>query len=154
MLNPIRILLVDDSPYFLEAACDFLHLQDTLKVAGVATGGQEALAQARQLEPDVILLDLNLGTQSGLELIPLFKKPLPAAKIIVLTIMEDESYRAATMQAGADAFVHKTAMSQTLVSAILELMKPSEPAPTNGSAQAEEAIAQPDDRKTENGEQR
>jgi DNA-binding NarL/FixJ family response regulator len=121
MHNPVRILLVDDSPYFLEAARDFLHLQETLEVAGTATDGQEALEQARQLQPDVILLDLNLGTQSGLGMIPVFKKHMPNAKIIVLTIMADDPYRAAAIQAGADAFVHKAEMSKTLISTIFGL---------------------------------
>ena len=127
MHKPIRILLVDDSPHFLEAARDFLHLHEALEVAGTATEGQEALEQAQQMQPDVILLDLNLGTLSGLELIPVFKSYIPAAKIIVLTIMNDEAYRAATLQAGADAFVHKTEMSKTLISTLLELTTLQEP---------------------------
>ena len=121
MHKSIRILLVDDSPYFLEAARDFLHLQEALEVAGTATEGQEALEQAQQLQPDVILLDLNLGTLSGLELIPVFKSHIPAAKVIVLTIMNEEAYRTAALQAGADAFVHKTEMSKTLISTLLDL---------------------------------
>ncbi len=118
-------MLVDDSPYFLEAARDFLHLQTTLNVAGTATEGQDALARARQLNPDIILLDLNLGNQSGLALIPLFKQQVPKTKIVVLTIMEDEPYHTAAMQAGADAFVRKTEMSRTLVSVIFEMMNVS-----------------------------
>ncbi|MBI5943907.1 MAG: PAS domain S-box protein [Chloroflexi bacterium] len=125
--NPIRILLVDDSPYFLDAVRDFLHLQTTLSVAGTATEGQDALAQARRLNPDIILLDLNLGQQSGLALIPLFKQHVPKAKIVILTIMLDETYRTAAMQAGADAFVHKTEMSGTLLSTIFGLAEVSAP---------------------------
>lgn len=121
MNNPIRILLVDDSPHFLAAARDFLLLDETLKVTGVATGGQEALAQARQSQPDVILLDLNLGADSGLELIPHFKQCAPTAMIIILTIMQEEPYRAAALQAGADGFVPKTEMSKTLIPAIREV---------------------------------
>lgn len=122
MNNPIRILLVDDNPYFLEAAREFLALQEAFTVVDVATEEQEALAKSIEGDLDVILLDLNLAHRSGLELIPLFRKQLPQTKIIVLTMMQEAGYRAAALQAGADAFVSKTAMSKSLVSTIMEIM--------------------------------
>lgn len=121
MNNPIRILLVDDSPHFLAAARDFLHLQDSFRVIATAMDGGEAVKESRRLEPDIILLDLNLAGQSGLDLIPLFKKHMPHTKVIVLTIMQDDPYRVAAMQAGADAFVRKTEMSKKLISVIFGL---------------------------------
>lgn len=123
MHNTIRVLLVDDSPYFLEAAREFLSLQEPLTVVDVATEEQDALAKSLATNPDVILLDLNLAHRSGLELIPSFRKRLPHVKIIVLTMMAYSSYRNAALQAGADAFVHKSEMSKTLVSAILDTMR-------------------------------
>ncbi len=126
--KPIRILLVDDSPYFLEAARDFLHLQKYLTVVGMATEGDEAIAQSQNLQPDIILLDLNLAHSSGLRLIPVFKENLPGIRIIVLTMMEESSYRAAAMESGADGFVHKSVMSKTLITAIREAMERADPA--------------------------
>ena len=123
MNHPIRILLVDDSPHFLAAARDFLHLQQSFRVIATAMDGGEAVKQSRLLEPDIILLDLNLASKSGLDLIPTFKQHMPHTKIIVLTIMQDEPYRVAAMQAGADAFVCKTEMSKKLISVIFELTK-------------------------------
>ena len=134
MNNPIRILLVDDSPYFLKAAGDFLRFQESVEVVDTATNAEEAIEKSRQLELDVILLDLNLGDRSGLELIPLFREHRPQTKIIVLTIMDEAAYRAAALQAGADAFVGKTVMIKSLVSTILELAGPtSNRANGNGS---------------------
>jgi len=121
VINPIRILLVDDNPYFLEAARDLLQLNQAIEVVATATEGQAALTQIPALKPDVILLDLNLGDQSGLALIPQFKKAEPESKVIVLTIMEEEPYRIAALQAGANAFVCKTEMSKTLIPVIFEL---------------------------------
>ncbi|MFZ5921056.1 MAG: response regulator [Chloroflexota bacterium] len=123
MNNPIRILLVDDNSHFLAAARDFLELQESFRVIGAIMNGGEAVSQSNRLEPDVILLDLNLAGESGLDLIPLFKRHMPKTKIIVLTIMQDENYRAAAMQAGADAFVHKSEISKTLISVIVGLAK-------------------------------
>jgi PAS domain S-box-containing protein len=137
MNKPIRILLVDDSPHFLEAARDFLGYQESVAVVGTATKGGEALAQSQALQPDMILLDLNLGNGSGLILIPALKENLPDTKIIVLTMMEESSYRAAALEAGADGFVHKAVMSKTLTTAILDAMQSirKHAAPANGNSE-------------------
>lgn len=123
MKDPIRILLVDDSPYFLKAASDFLQYQESLTVVGTASGGNEAISQSQDLHPDIILLDLNLAHSSGLKLIPILKEKLPGTKIIVLTMMEASMYRDAALQAGADGFVNKSIMSETLAGTILDAMK-------------------------------
>ena len=125
MHPPLRILLVDDNPYFLEAARDFLSAQEGLTVVGAATHADEALAQAQRLTPDVILLDLNLGNRFGLELIPRFKEKLPQTRIIVLTLMNEAAYGAAARQAGADDFVPKAALSERLMPALRRLMSPA-----------------------------
>jgi len=136
MNEPIRILLVDDSSYFLQAARDFLHYQELLAVVGIATDVEEAIDQAQKLKPDIILLDLNLARSSGLDLIPMFKRDVPETKIIVLTMMEEAGYRAAAMQAGADEFVPKNDMSRKLVTAIHGLIKRSASAPVGEQTEA------------------
>ena len=123
MTNPIRILLVDDSPYFLEAARAFLHLHEAQAVVETATHAEESIKKSSCMEFDVILLDINLGDSNGLDLIPHFREHLPRAKIIVLSIMNEPAYRAAAMQAGADAFLDKIAMNKTLMPAILQQME-------------------------------
>lgn len=125
MKIPIRILLVDDNPFFLDAARDFLHLHHMLELVGTATNGHAALEQARTLRPDVILLDLNLGQESAIPLIPAIRKHLPAIRIVIITIMEEE-YREFVLQHGADAFVRKPVMTQTLVPTIAELYETPE----------------------------
>ena len=121
MKIPIRILLVDDSPFFLEAARDFLQLHESVEVVGTASNGRGALEQALKLQPDVILLDLNLGEESAIHLIPLIKEHLPASRIVVVTIMVEEGYREFVLQSGADAFVRKPVMTQTLLPTIADL---------------------------------
>lgn len=119
--TPIRILLVDDNPFFLDAVRDYLHLQKEFEVIGEATSGREALEQALQLQPDVILLDLNLGEESAIHLIPVLKEKLPKTRIVVVTIMKPDAYSGIALQNGADAFVHKPAMTQTLIPSIADL---------------------------------
>lgn len=123
MNQPIRILLVDDSPHFLAAARDFLHYQQPLNVIGEATDGETAFEKFGCAKPDIILLDINLGGKSGLELIFDFKERQPTVKIIILTILPEEPYRALALRMGADAFVSKSNMTQTLVPTINKLME-------------------------------
>jgi DNA-binding NarL/FixJ family response regulator len=118
MNQPIRILLVDDSPHFIEAARDFLSFQERLEVVGTATNRREAVTRSGDLQPDVILLDLNLAGTSGLALIPFFRMTLPKARIIVLTIMEEAAFRTAALESGADDFICKRTMNRTLLPAI------------------------------------
>ena len=66
MPEPLRCLIVDDNPSFLEAARTLLE-REGLTVAGVASNGAEALREAESLRPDVILLDISLGDESGLD---------------------------------------------------------------------------------------
>src|SRR5262245_55581910 len=128
--EPIRILLVDDSQYFLEAARDFLNQHSELRVVHAATNEHDGLSKCVELKPNVVLLDLNLASRSGLQLIPLFRRELPSVMIIVLTMMEECGYRAAALQAGADGFVQKTNMSKTLVPTIFETMQRGSSAPS------------------------
>jgi len=125
MTTPVRILLVDDNPYFLDVARDFLLMQESFQVAGIATDGSGALEQAMELHPDVILLDLNLGGESAIKLIPVIKERLPETKIVVVTIQDGGSYRDAVLQQGADAFVQKSVMTRTLITSINNLMNRS-----------------------------
>jgi two-component system nitrate/nitrite response regulator NarL len=120
MSQPIRILLVDDSPHSIVAIRDFLDFQDRLEVVGTATNRREAVGQSIQLQPDIILLDMNLAGTSGLSLIPFLRMNVPKSRIIVLTIMEDAVLRTAALESGADDFVSKKSMSQTLIPAIRE----------------------------------
>lgn len=130
MNDPIRILLVDDSPHFLAAVLDFLNLNQTLRVNGLATDGQEALKQASILNPHIILLDLHLGNESGLTLIPRFKELLPHTKIIILTMAQEDSYRVAALRAGADYFLGKSTSVQTLIATITQLMDRQDETPS------------------------
>ena len=114
---------MDDSPYFINVAREFLQMRQSFEVCGIALDGQTAIDEARRLKPDIILLDLNLGSQSGMKLIPLFKKDSPSAKVIILTIMDGEGYQSTAMKEGADAFVLKTRMTEELISRIHEVLE-------------------------------
>jgi len=111
----IRVLLVDDNKAFLRAATDFLQRHHELIVVGAICGGEEALAQAHDLRPQVILIGLDM---TGLETIPCLRNMLPGVGIIALTLLEGNAYRQAALAAGADDLVRKAELITDLLPAI------------------------------------
>ena len=89
----IRVLLVDDSEAFLRVATDFLQQHDELTVVGAICGGEEALAQAQDLQPQVILIGLEMSGLTGLETISRLRDMLLGVGIIVLTLLNSNPYR-------------------------------------------------------------
>jgi DNA-binding NarL/FixJ family response regulator len=117
-MKPISVLLVDDNPSFLRIATRFLQEHDDVAVVGAAGGGEEALALAQDLQPDIVLIDLAMPGLSGLETIPRLRAALPEAGIIALTVLDTISYWQAALSAGANDFVPKTRLNTDLLPAI------------------------------------
>ncbi len=123
----ICVLLVDDHEAFLRVATEFLQRHDDLTVVGAARGGEEALAQAQDLRPQVILVDLNMPGLSGLETIPRLRAMLPEAGIIALTLLDPKVFRQAALAAGADDFVPKANLGTDLLPAIRRVTQTGQP---------------------------
>jgi DNA-binding NarL/FixJ family response regulator len=117
-MKPISVLLVDDNPSFLHIATRFLQEHDDVAVVGVASRGEEALALAQDLQPDIVLIDLAMPGLSGLETIPRLRAVLPEVGIIALTVLDTSSYWQAALSAGANDFVPKTKLNTDLLPAI------------------------------------
>ena len=83
--DPIRVLVVDDHAVVREGLRSFLELQDGIDVAGEACDGEEALAEAARLEPDVVLMDLVMPNLDGVAALRRLREELPRARVIVLT---------------------------------------------------------------------
>jgi two-component system response regulator NreC len=117
--NPTSVLLVDESLTFLRIAMRFLDMHDDIVVGGAVRGGEEALAQVQDLEPDVVLIDITMpDLLGGLKFIPRLRAALPGVGIIALTLIGTDGYRQAALEAGADDFVPKAAMGADLLLAI------------------------------------
>jgi len=103
---PPRVLLVDDHPLFLEGLRNLL-VSEGIEVVGLAKDGLEALAQARRLRPDVILMDIQMPRCDGVSATRLIKAELPECKVVMLTISEDEQDLFEAVKSGASGYLLK-----------------------------------------------
>ena len=117
----IRTLLVDDSPEFLESAARCLAVAPQIEIVGRARSGHEALEQVARLQSDLVLMDLAMPGMSGLEATQRIKAQPGAPRVIILTLYDDDSYRAAAAEASADGFVAKSNFSEQLLPLIYAL---------------------------------
>ncbi len=114
----IRILLADDHAVLRAGLRMLLESQPDLKVVGEAGTGLEALGQVQTLQPDVILLDLTMPGMGGMEALPALRKLAPAARVLVLTMHDDEGYLRRALRGGASGYVLKRAADSELLSAV------------------------------------
>ena len=92
--------------------------QGGFNVVGEATDGREAVKQAAQLEPDIVVLDLSMPVLNGIEAAREILRLLPHTRAIILTVHRDEQYVQQAFQAGARGYVLKTRATTDLISAI------------------------------------
>lgn len=103
----MKALLVDDHPLFLEGLRNLLDVR-AIEVVGTAQDGLEALAQARRLQPDVILMDLHMPKCDGLEATRLIKTEMPNIHIVMLTMSVDDQHLFDAIKAGASGYLLKS----------------------------------------------
>jgi DNA-binding NarL/FixJ family response regulator len=118
-----RVLIVDDAANLRELLTVLLEVEDDFEVVGTAADGEQALALARQLLPDVILLDLAMPVMDGLQALPGLRALAPAARIVIFSGFEHEALARSALTAGADAYIEKGTSVMQLV-AQLRAMRP------------------------------
>ncbi|MBI4216663.1 MAG: response regulator transcription factor [Chloroflexi bacterium] len=107
-MNPIRILLVDDQVLFRKALASLINSQQgIMEVVGEAGDGQVALEAARNLQPDLILMDVRMPGVDGLEATRLIKEELPTTKIVMLTVSDEEGDVFEAIKLGAQGYLSK-----------------------------------------------
>jgi len=114
MSELIRVLVVDDHPLFRQGVVSSLGLEPGLTVAGEANSGEDALKLARELLPDVILLDISMPGWNGLVTAEKISTACPASAIVMLTVSEDKDKLLAAFKAGARGYVLKGVSAQEL----------------------------------------
>ncbi len=120
---PIRILVVDDHTLFRRGLTALLARDPLLEVVGDAADAGEAQCRARELLPDLILLDNHLPGVNGVDALPALREAAPTARILMLTVSEDERDLATALRNGACGYLLKTMDSDALVKAMLRVMR-------------------------------
>jgi DNA-binding NarL/FixJ family response regulator len=105
--NRIRTVVVDDSPTFLQVACELLELDPAIDLVARAGKGGEAIETVMKLKPDMVLMDVNMPYLDGLTLAWFFANRFPSARVVLMSTDESPELRAACEEAGAFDFVHK-----------------------------------------------
>jgi two-component system, NarL family, response regulator LiaR len=114
----IRVLIADDHAVVRQGLRTFLDLQEDIEVVGEAADGEEALAAAERLGPDVVLIDLVMPRLDGIQALRRLRERVPAARAIVLSSFVDDDKLFPAVRAGAAGYLLKDVQPQELVAAI------------------------------------
>ena len=114
-MRPARLLLVDDHALFREGLSAVLAYQDDFTVVGEAEDATSALAQARALAPDIVLMDIDLPGEDGVTATRRLKLALPAVTVMMLTVHDDSATLFAAIKAGAQGYLIKNMRSRELL---------------------------------------
>lgn len=116
--NSIRLMLVDDHEVVRTGLKAFLETKEGFEVVGEAGSGVQAVAQALQLKPDVVIMDITMPYLDGLQATRQLKELLPEVQVLALTVHEDKQYLFEMMSAGASGYLSKQSAAEELVAAV------------------------------------
>ena len=118
MSNPIRIVLADDHAVLRAGLKSLLSAERDFEVVGEAGDGVDCVGLVAELEPDVIVLDINMPLCGGLEALPAIRECAPDCKVLVLTMHDDPGYLRSVLKAGGSGFLLKQSAADELLAAI------------------------------------
>lgn len=117
----IQLLLVDDQEMFRQGLASLLSLEEDLDVVGQAGDGQQAIALAEQLQPDIVLMDVRMPVCDGVAATREIHQRYPWIRVLVLTTFDEDEYIWQSLQAGALGYILKSATSKQVAAAIRTL---------------------------------
>ena len=120
---PIRVLIVDDHPVVRHGLRSLLAGHPDIEVVGEAEDGAQVLPSLETVEADLVLLDIQMRGQSGLQIARRIRKSFHSVKIIILTTYDDESYIHESLEIGVHGFLLKSASHESLPDSIRAVMR-------------------------------
>lgn len=114
----LRVLLADDHTILRRSLAGLLETHDDFIVVGEAGDGQNALQQAIAIQPDVLVLDINMPIRNGLDILPDIRQQAPNVKVLILTGREEDAYIIRALRAGAHGYMLKSSEEDELIAAI------------------------------------
>jgi two-component system response regulator NreC len=117
----IRVLIVDDHAVFRAGLRMLINAEADMEAVGEAGNARDAVFQARALKPDVVLLDVVMPDQSGLDIVPTLLHERPETKVLVLSMQDDPQYVRQAFANGANGYILKEAADTEVVTAIREV---------------------------------
>jgi two-component system nitrate/nitrite response regulator NarL len=125
--TPIRILLVDDQPLFRRAIATLIGEQPDMIVVGEADNGLDAVEQAHLLDPDLIVMDVEMPVMTGVEAVRLIHEQMPRTKVIMLTVSDSEDFLFEALRNGADGYLLKDLRPEQLYDMLRSVMRDETP---------------------------
>ena len=117
-MDRVRVLIADDHPLILEGLWSLLERQEGIEVVGKASDGPTAVMQALELEPDVILMDIRMPGEDGVEATRRIRHASPHIRVIILTVYEDDASIFSAIKAGACGYILKDVDTDQLIDSI------------------------------------
>lgn len=121
----IRLLLVDDQPAVRRGLGIRLHLEPDMQIVGEAGNGKEVLSMAKELAPDVVLMDVEMPEMDGIAATAALSAAASTSAVVILSIHDDAQTRGRAQAAGAVAFVEKRGVTDSLLAAIRQAARHS-----------------------------
>ena len=124
---PIRILLVDDQPLFRSAIATLIAEQPDMVVLGEAANGLEGVEKAHALNPDLVVMDVEMPVMNGVEAVRLIREQLPAIKVVMLTVSESDDHLLDALRNGAHGYLLKDLRPEQLYGLLRSVMRNETP---------------------------
>jgi DNA-binding NarL/FixJ family response regulator len=121
----VKILLCDDNDNFRQLLTQYIKAMPGVEVVGEAIDGVDVIDKTESLDPDLVLMDLSMPNQSGLDATKTIKEKWPGKSVIILTLYEDSVYKELADEFNADGFIAKSSIKAQLPVMIEELVRSS-----------------------------
>jgi len=121
--TPLRILVADDHDFIRQGTCAVLERQPGWEICGLAANGREAVAQASQLKPDIVVMDMTMPELNGVDAALQIKRKLPETEIVLLSAHQSEEVIRSAFKAGVKSFIFKTEAHHLLVESVQALAR-------------------------------